>query len=136
MVFVVIRHKTKPTAGRALAFIVRIFVNDTIAIAVWTSFHATAVWRSSHVCLCTVWLRERTFLLSHYSRLDSAQRSMVGGSGGFAVRASTQTHQQENGAKRLVLRPLRFLRVTCLRGSLEALRGKPGINLLANLVLL
>jgi hypothetical protein len=44
-----------------MAFIVRIFVNDTIAIAVWTSFHATAVWRSSHVCLCTVWLRDRTF---------------------------------------------------------------------------
>src|SRR5262245_27198307 len=43
MVFVVIAHKTKATAGRALAFIVRIFVNDTIAIAVWTSFHAIAV---------------------------------------------------------------------------------------------
>src|SRR5262249_43225878 len=27
-------------SGRALAFIVRIFVNDTITIAVWTSFHA------------------------------------------------------------------------------------------------
>ena len=43
MVFVVIRYKTKATAGRALAFIVRIFVNDTIAIAIWTSFHAIAV---------------------------------------------------------------------------------------------
>jgi hypothetical protein len=43
MVFVVIGYKTKATAGRALAFIVRIFVNDTIAVAVWTSFHATAV---------------------------------------------------------------------------------------------
>jgi hypothetical protein len=36
---VVIRYKTKATARRALTFIVRIFVNDTIAIAVWTSFH-------------------------------------------------------------------------------------------------
>jgi len=43
MVFVVIAYKTKATAGRALAFIVRIFVNDTIAIAVWTSFHAIGV---------------------------------------------------------------------------------------------
>ena len=49
IVFVVIRYKTKATAGRALAFIVRIFVNDTIAIAVWTSFHAIRVWRSFHV---------------------------------------------------------------------------------------
>ena len=39
MVVVVIRYKTKSTARRALTFIVRIFVNDTIAIAVWTSFH-------------------------------------------------------------------------------------------------
>ena len=49
MVFVVIRYKTKATAGRALAFIVRIFVNDTLAIAVWTSFYAIRVWRSFHV---------------------------------------------------------------------------------------
>ena len=39
MVVIVIRYKTKATARRALTFIVRIFVNDTIAIAVWTSFH-------------------------------------------------------------------------------------------------
>jgi len=41
---VVIRYKTKATARRALTFIVRIFVNDTTAIAVWTSFsfHACA----------------------------------------------------------------------------------------------
>ena len=39
MIVVVIRYKTKATASRALTFIVRIFVNDTIAIAVWTSFH-------------------------------------------------------------------------------------------------
>ena len=39
VVVVVIGHKTKATARRALTFIVRIFVNDTIAIAVWTSFH-------------------------------------------------------------------------------------------------
>jgi hypothetical protein len=38
---VVITHKTKATACRALTLIVRIFVNDAIAIAVWTSlsFH-------------------------------------------------------------------------------------------------
>ena len=39
MIVVVIRYKTKATARRALTFIARIFVNDTIAIAVWTSFH-------------------------------------------------------------------------------------------------
>ena len=44
MIVVVIRYKTKATARRALTFIVRILVNDTIvndtiAIAVWTSFH-------------------------------------------------------------------------------------------------
>ena len=39
MIIVVIRYKPKATARRALTFIVRIFVNDTIAIAVWTSFH-------------------------------------------------------------------------------------------------
>jgi hypothetical protein len=39
MIVAVIRYKTKATARRALPFIVRIFVNDTIAIAVWTSFH-------------------------------------------------------------------------------------------------
>jgi hypothetical protein len=36
MVVVVIGHKTKAAARRALTFIVRIFVNDTITIAVWT----------------------------------------------------------------------------------------------------
>jgi len=35
-----------------LAFVVRIFVNDTIAIAVWTSFYAIAVWRSFHCVFC------------------------------------------------------------------------------------
>jgi hypothetical protein len=40
---VVISYKTKATAREALTFIVRIFVKDTIAIAVWTSF-------SFHVC--------------------------------------------------------------------------------------
>jgi len=39
MIVVVIRYKTKATARRALTFIVRISVNDTIAIAVWTCFH-------------------------------------------------------------------------------------------------
>ena len=50
MVVVVIRYKTKATARRALAFIVRIFVNDTIAIAVWTSFHV-CVHRKSNALL-------------------------------------------------------------------------------------
>ena len=36
MIVVVISYKTKATARRALTFIVRILVNDTIAIAVWT----------------------------------------------------------------------------------------------------
>jgi hypothetical protein len=35
---VVIMYKTKATACRALTFIVRIFVDYAIAIAVWTSF--------------------------------------------------------------------------------------------------
>ena len=39
---VVIRYKTKATARRTLTFIVRISVNDTIAIAVWTCFHVCA----------------------------------------------------------------------------------------------
>ncbi len=44
MIVVVISYKTKATARRALTFIVRTFVNDTIAIAVWTSFRF-------HVCV-------------------------------------------------------------------------------------
>jgi hypothetical protein len=53
MVAVIITHEAKATAGRALTFIVRIFVNDTIAIAVWTSFDTIAipVWVSFHLCL-------------------------------------------------------------------------------------
>jgi hypothetical protein len=39
IVVIIIRHETTATACRALTFIVRIFVNDTITIAVWTSFH-------------------------------------------------------------------------------------------------
>jgi len=35
---VVITYKTKATACRALTFIGRVFVNDSIAAAVWTSF--------------------------------------------------------------------------------------------------
>jgi len=52
-IIVVIRYKTKATACRALTFIVRIFVNDTIAIAVWTSFDTItiAVWKSFHLCV-------------------------------------------------------------------------------------
>ena len=43
MIVIVIRYKTKATARRALTFIVRIFVNDTIAIAVWTNFHGVCI---------------------------------------------------------------------------------------------
>lgn len=39
MAVVVIRYEAKATARRALTFIVRIFVNDTIAITVWASFY-------------------------------------------------------------------------------------------------
>jgi len=38
LLVVVITHETKATACRALMFIVGIFVNDAIAIAVWTNF--------------------------------------------------------------------------------------------------
>jgi hypothetical protein len=48
MIAVVIRYKTKATARRALTFIVRIFVNDAIAIAVWTSFHVCIEIERSH----------------------------------------------------------------------------------------
>src|SRR5262245_53364873 len=50
---VVITYKTKATACRALTFILRIFVNDTIATAVWTRFDTItiAVWISlPHMC--------------------------------------------------------------------------------------
>ena len=45
MAIVVIRYETKTAARRALTFIVRIFVNDTIAITVWTRFYF-------HACSC------------------------------------------------------------------------------------
>jgi len=45
MAIVVIRYETKTAARRALTFIVRIFVNDTIAITVWTRFYF-------HTCSC------------------------------------------------------------------------------------
>jgi len=48
MVVIVIRYKTKAATRGALTFIVCIFVNDTIAIAVWTSFHV-CVPRSRHI---------------------------------------------------------------------------------------
>jgi hypothetical protein len=38
MAVVVITDEAKATARRALTFLVRIFVNDTIAITVWASF--------------------------------------------------------------------------------------------------
>jgi hypothetical protein len=50
---IVIRHKTKATACWTLPFIVRIFVNDTITVAVWTSFDTITieVWISFHLCV-------------------------------------------------------------------------------------
>lgn len=50
MAIVVIRYETKTAARRALTFIVRIFVNDTIAITVWTSFYF-------HACSCSPLVR-------------------------------------------------------------------------------
>ena len=50
MAIVVIRYETKTAARSALAFIVRIFVNDTIAITVWTSFYF-------HACSCSPLVR-------------------------------------------------------------------------------
>jgi hypothetical protein len=50
MAVVVIRYETKATASRALTLIVRIFVDDTIAITVWTSF-------CFHVAARGWWLR-------------------------------------------------------------------------------
>jgi hypothetical protein len=52
LVVVIIAYEAKSTASRALTFIVRIFVNDTIAIAVWTSFDpiTIAVRISFHLC--------------------------------------------------------------------------------------
>src|SRR6476659_5323995 len=60
MIVVVITYKTKATARRALTFIVRIFVNDTIAIAVWTRFH---------VCVCVH--RSRAPLLANSGGFES-----------------------------------------------------------------
>jgi hypothetical protein len=50
---VVIMYKTKATACRALTFVVRVLVNDTAAIAVWTSFDTItiALWISFHLCV-------------------------------------------------------------------------------------
>jgi len=52
-IVVVIRYKTNATECRALTFIVRIFVDDTIAIAVWISFDTItiALWISFHLCV-------------------------------------------------------------------------------------
>jgi hypothetical protein len=50
MVVVVITDEAKATTCRALTFIVRIFVNDTIAITVWASFcfHVSSIaWLAS-----------------------------------------------------------------------------------------
>jgi hypothetical protein len=41
---VVIRYETTAAARWTLMFIVRIFINYTITIAVWTSFHVCLMW--------------------------------------------------------------------------------------------
>jgi hypothetical protein len=48
---IIITYEANATAGRALTFVVRIFVNDTVAIAVWTSFDTITitVWISFHL---------------------------------------------------------------------------------------
>ena len=43
VVVVVIRYETAAAAHWASTFIVRIFVNDTITVAVWTGFHVCPV---------------------------------------------------------------------------------------------
>ena len=56
MAIVVIRYDTKTAARRALTFIVRIFVNDTIAITVWTSYYfhvAARAGGSRPACSCS-----------------------------------------------------------------------------------
>jgi hypothetical protein len=51
---IVITYKTKATARWALTFVIRIFVNDAVAIAVWTSFNFHG---STHAG----WLRLRAY---------------------------------------------------------------------------
>jgi hypothetical protein len=51
---VVVRYEAEATARGALTFIVRIFVNDAVAIAVWTSFNFHG---STHAG----WLRLRAY---------------------------------------------------------------------------
>jgi hypothetical protein len=58
MAIVVIRYETKTAARRALTFVVRIFVNDTIAITVWTRFYFHVAARASGsdpACSCSPW---------------------------------------------------------------------------------
>ena len=43
MAVVLTSYETKTAARRALTFIVRFFVDDTVAIAVWTSFDAITI---------------------------------------------------------------------------------------------
>jgi hypothetical protein len=49
MAIVIIRDETKTAARWALMFIVRIFVNDTIAITVWTRFYFHACSFGAHL---------------------------------------------------------------------------------------
>ena len=53
---VVIRYETRATARWAPLFIVRAFFDDTVTVAVWTSFHACASWDATHrrdfICRC------------------------------------------------------------------------------------
>jgi hypothetical protein len=53
----------------------------------------------------------------------------------LAVRLASSMLSKRNGPRRVMPEAVAFFRVSYPRGLLEALRGKPGINLLANLVL-
>jgi hypothetical protein len=48
LAIVIISYETAATARWALLFIVRAFFNDTITVAVWTSFHVCASWGCYH----------------------------------------------------------------------------------------
>ena len=60
MAIVVIRYETKTAARRALTFIVRIFVNDTIATTVWTSFYLHVATRAGGSGPCLLLLTPGT----------------------------------------------------------------------------
>ena len=83
MIAIVIRYKTKATARPALTFIVRIFVNDTIAIAVWTSFH---------VFVCIEVERSPSEFLGSMGMM-TAHHGQLGGSKAFPVPFGGSSHR-------------------------------------------